>query len=205
VLNPLGIDILWFRWAILLNYPLTILAAEGFERLINGETWVSRNTARKIAFATLALNIVFTTTYVALHPEQQFNKYFGDWNVYKHFIQTSMLQSCIPLRDVEPTIEAIKWVDSLPGNKTLVLHEAFHNWAQIYAKNTRLIRINEQKLSSPIRQNISQLLVALAEKQNTTVYTIWWTNTTWYNMSAPPPQYKPIKTFQEIAVYVYNP
>jgi len=199
------LDILWFRWTILIVYPVAFMAAGGFERLMNGEAPLSRETARRLAVATLVLNVVFTATYLVLPPEGQFNKYFGDWNIYKHFIQTSMLQSCIPLRDIPPTIEAIKWVDSLPGNKTLVLHEAFHNWAQIYAKSTRLVRINEQKLSSPIRQNISQLLVALAEKQNTTVYTIWWTNTTWYNMAQPPPQYKPIKTFQDIAVFIYNP
>ena len=203
VLNPQGLDILWFRWAILLNYPLAVAAARGFERLVRGG--VGGRLGRWVALATLALNIVFTATYLVLPPEQQWNKYFGDWNTYKHYVQTSMLQSSIPLRDVEPTIEAVRWVDSLPGDKVLVLHEAFHNWAQLYARNSRLVRINEQKLSSPLRQNVSQLLLRAASAQNTTVYTIWWVNTTWYNMPRPPPQFKLLKTFQDVAVYVYEP
>jgi hypothetical protein len=203
VLNPQGVDILWFRWAILLNYPVAVAAARGFERLTRGGA--GGRLGRGAALATLALNAVFTATYLALPPEQQWNKYFGDWNAYKQYVQTSMLQSSIPLRDVEPTIEAVRWVDSLPGDKVLVLHEAFHNWAQLYARNTRLVRVNEQKLSSPLRQNVSQLLLQAASSQNATVYTIWWVSTTWYNMTRPPPQFKPLKTFQDIAVYVYEP
>jgi hypothetical protein len=203
-LNPFGFDIHWYRWVILLNYPITITAAKGFELLTSSQSG-KRSIARKVAFGTLVLVFVFTATYIALPPEQQWNKYFGDWNSYKQFIQTSMLQSSIPLKDIEPTIEAIKWVDSLPGNKTLVLHEAFHNWAQLYARHTNLIRIVEPDLTSPTRANISQQLLQLAELQNNMVYTIWWTNTTWYNMPRPPPQFKLIKTFQNIAVYVYQP
>lgn len=202
-LNPQGADVLWFRWAILLNYPVAMAAARGFERLARGEA--GGRLGRGVAFATLALNIVFTATYLVLPPEQQWNKYFGDWNLYKHYMQTSMLQSSIPLKDVEATIEAVMWVDSLPGDRVLVLHEAFHNWAQLYARNTKLIRINEQKLSSPLRQNVSQLLLRVASAQNATVYTIWWVNTTWYNMPRPPPQFKLLKTFQDVAVYIYEP
>jgi len=203
-LNPSGFDIHWYRWVILLNYPITITAAKGFELLTSSRSG-KRSIARKVAFGTLVLVFVFTATYIALPPEQQWNKYFGDWNSYKQFIQTSMLQSSIPLKDIEPTIEAIKWVDSLPGNKTLVLHEAFHNWAKIYARHTNLIRIVESDLTSPIRTNISEQLLQLAVFQNNTVYTIWWTNTTWYNMPRPPPQFKLLRAFQDIAVYIYQP
>jgi hypothetical protein len=203
-LNPSGFDIHWYRWAILLNYPITITAAKGFELLTSSQS-DKRSIARKVAFGTLILVFVFTATYIALPPEQQWNKYFGDWNSYKQFIQTSMLQSSIPLKDIEPTIEAIKWVDSLPGNKALILHEAFHNWAQLYARHTHLVRIYEQDLTSPVRENISRQLLEAAENQSGDVYTIWWLNTTWYNMLQPPPQFKLIKSFQGIGVYRYQP
>lgn len=84
------LDILWFRWTILLVYPVAFLAAGGFERLVKGEAPLSRETARRLAVATLVLNVVFTATYLVLPPEGQFNKYFGDWNMYKQFMQTSM-------------------------------------------------------------------------------------------------------------------
>ncbi len=202
-----NMDFLWFRWTILLVYPIAFASALGAEKLLNGQTPLKPRTARVIALSTLILNAVFTATYLVLPPEHQYNKYFGDWNPYKHYIQTSMLQSSIPLHDVEPTIQAALWVDSQPGNKTLVLHEAFHNWAQLYARNTKLVRVNEQKLSSPIRENTSRLLLTAAQaySRNSIVYTIWWLNNTWYNMTTPPPQFTPVKTFKDIAVYIYNP
>ncbi|ABL79123.1 hypothetical protein [Thermofilum pendens] len=200
-----GTTVLWFRWAILLNYPASLAAGAGLEKLLE-----KPGRARKAALALVAVYASMTATYIALPPEQQFNKYFGDWNIYKHYMQTSMLQNTLPLSDTPSAIQAVKWVDTLPGNKTLVLHEAFHSWAALYAKNSKLIRVGEHMLSAPnqYRPNTAEEILRAARREAATgakVYTIWWVaGKGWYNMPNPPPGFKEVKRFGEIAVYEYQ-
>ncbi|MEZ0345264.1 MAG: hypothetical protein ABWK01_01765, partial [Infirmifilum sp.] len=210
-LSPLtGATVLWFRWAILLAYPLAFASAAGYHRLRGkGLKLGPLKLGKRFAAAALLANLALSATYLALPPKHQYNKYFGDWNPYKHYIPTSMLQNSLPLSDTPEAIQALRWVDQNHPNSTLVLHEAFHNWARLTTHNSKLIRVNEAELSSPLRQNASQRIAALAANASSRgepVYTVWWTpGNGWYNMPSPPPGFHELTTFGKIPVFEYHP
>jgi len=205
--------VLWFRWALLLIYPAIFLSIEGFWKLLNyGRKIVWKfNIGRILALSILFLNLVMSSYYLISLPENQSFKYFGEWNYYKQFIQTSMLQNSISISDTPSVVEAIKWIDKkIAGNDSiLILHEAIDNWARIFINKNKIIRINEVGLSSPIRENIEKILIRLSEeniKNGKKVYTIWWIEGKgWYNMLKLPSQFKEIQRFGNIGIFQYIP
>ena len=205
--------ILWFRWALLLVYPAIFLSIEGFWKLLNyGRKIVWKfNIGKILALLILLLNLIMSSYYLLSLPENQAWKYFGEWNNYKQFIQTSMLQNSISISDTPSVVEAIKWIDKkIAGNDSvLILHEAIDNWARIFIHKNKIIRINEVNLSSPIRENIEKILIRLSEeniKNGKKVYTIWWIEGKgWYNMLKLPSQFKEIKCFDNIGIFQYTP
>lgn len=203
----------WYRWALIIIYPMLFFAVEGLEWLWKAGRNLNRKLklSRLFAISILTVNFIMTAYYVASPPENQI-KYFGDWNNYKAFIPTSMLQNSIPLSDTPYVIKALKWIKSNLNNHetSLVLHESIDNWAGIIiGNNIDRIRINEANISSPNRPNTAEKLIEAAKMklaEGKTVYTIWWANGKgWYNMSTLPSQFQEIIRFGDIAVYKYAP
>ncbi|MEM3871156.1 MAG: hypothetical protein QXE05_01130 [Nitrososphaeria archaeon] len=201
----------WYRWALLLACPIFFYSVEGLDLLWN----VGDKTCKKLkighilAVTILVVNFLMTICYVTILPESQI-LYFGEWNNYKQFIPTSMLQNSVSLRDTPNVIEALTWIESNFNHDkvTLVLHEAMDNWAGITIGETiEHIRIDEVIISSPIRKNTSERLLEVAETEyvkGKDVYTIWWVaGKGWYNMPKLPEQFIEIKHFNNIAVYKY--
>jgi len=204
--------ICWFRWAILLVYPIIFLTIEGTDRLLNiGRKIIWKlNIGKIMVLLILILNLVFSGYYLISLPENQM-EYFGKWNNYKQYIQTSMLQNSISISDTQNVIEALNWMklNIDKENTILVLHEAMYNWARIVARDINSIRIKEIELSSQIRENIEKILIRLSEenmKNGKKVYTIWWINGKgWYEMLKLPSQFKEIQRFGNIGIFQYTP
>jgi hypothetical protein len=222
---------LWYRWALIIAIPVCFFAVEGLERLWKiGKSLSKRGMSVKLqtfsfpahrghrpivragallAIIILAINLFMMSYYIACLPENQIN-YFGDWNNYKSFIPTSMLQNSLSISDTQYVIKALEWVKSnLNNDRTiLILHEAIDNWAMIVLGNgIKRIRINEENVSSPVRENTAKALLKAAEEEATKgkdVYTIWWVEGKgWYNISSLPNQFIEVKRFGDIAVYKY--
>jgi hypothetical protein len=204
---------LWYRWALIIAIPAFFHAVEGLERLWNSGKSLNRRlrVGGAFAIAVLAVNFAMTACYVSKPPESQI-KYFGEWNSYKQFIPTSMLQNSVSVRDTGYVVEALKWIKSnLNNNETaLVLHEAVDNWAGIVlGESIKHVRVNEADISSPVRENTSKRLVEAAEIEHAmgkNVYTVWWADGKgWYNMPTLPECFVEIIRFGDIAVYRYAP
>jgi hypothetical protein len=204
--------IFWFRWAIILVYPMIFLTIEGADRLLNiGRKIIWKfNIGKIMVLLILILNLVFSGYYLISLPENQM-EYFGKWNNYKQYIQTSMLQNSISISDTPNVIEALNWIklNIDKENTIFVLHEAMYNWARIVARDINSIRIKEIELSSQIRENIEKILIRLSEenmKNGKKVYTIWWINGKgWYEMLKLPLQFKEIQRFGNIGIFQYAP
>jgi hypothetical protein len=203
----------WYRWALIITVPAFFFAVEGLERFWKaGKSLSGRIRAGELlAITVLVVNLAMTAYYVACPPENQI-KYFGEWNNYKQFIPTSMLQNSVSIRDTPYVIEALEWIKSNlnNGSTTLVLHEAIDNWAGIIVrKSIKHLRVNEADISSPKRENTSGRLLEAAETQmaeGKNVYTVWWVEGKgWYNMPTLPKQFIEIRRFGDIAVYQYAP
>lgn len=210
VLLPDYSVVLWFRWAILLVYPVVFLSVEGAERL-----WTSRrrflwkfNVERVLVLSILLVNLAMSSYYLTSPPEHQI-KYFGEWNYYTRFIQTSMLQNSVPLSDTPDVVDAMKWLnETVETNSVLLLHEAMDNWARILVRGVEIIRADEVKLSSQVRKNVATTLVQLAEEKaenGSEVYTVWWADGKgWYEMPELPYQFREVQCFGDIGVFQYQ-
>ncbi|MGQ9691316.1 MAG: hypothetical protein ACUVQY_08680 [Thermoproteota archaeon] len=202
--------VLWFRWAILLVYPVILLSVEGLERVwrLGRRLFWRLNLGGALALPIILLNLAMSGYYLTTLPEHQI-KYFGEWNSYKQFIQTSMLQNSVSLSDTPSVIEALKWVgkEAAKSNSVLVLHEAVGYWARILIDEAKIILVKEDGLSSQVRENAAARLVAYAEhyaENGSEVYTVWWVDGKgWYGMPELPPQFKEIQRFGNIGVFHY--
>jgi hypothetical protein len=210
VLLPRYSMLWWFRWAILLVYPLVFISVEGVWRLWTlGRNLVWRlKVGRVLALSVLLLNLVMSSYYLTALPENQI-KYFGEWNRYERFIQTSMLQNSVSLSDMRDVADAMKWLDQVAGSSTvLVLHEAMADWARILIPKFEIVRVAEIEISSPMRRNVATRLVQLAAEKaatNKAVYTVWWVDGKgWYGMPELPPQFTEIRRFGNMGVYQYR-
>jgi len=203
--------VLWFRWAILLVYPVIFFAVDGLEKLWmwGGKHSWKLSVGRFSALFILLVNVALSSCYLAMPPEHQI-EYFGEWNNYKQYIQTSMLQNTVSLADTQSVVEALRWIDErLAGNGVvLVLHEAIDCWAQIIVKNVKHVGVREADLSSQVRENAAARLISLADencKNGSQVYTVWWVDGKgWYGMSQLPPLFSEVKRFGNIAVFKYQ-
>jgi len=193
---------LWFRWIIFMAYPACIYSTEGVHALFS-----KGDGSKAIALAYLCFIGITAGYYLVADPEHAF-PYFADYNPYKAYIQSSMLQSTIPLRDIESTIQAAKWL-SENADGLIVLHEAFYPWAMRSGYLTdKPIVIRERDLSKPYRETFADALIEIANKasDNTQkIYTIWWANGKgWYNVPSLPSEFQLVKSFGDIGVYVFR-
>ncbi len=210
VLLPEYSVLFWFRWAILLVYPMTFMSVEGGEKLwkLGAKIFWKFKVGTLIALAVLTLNLVMSGYYLTGLPEHQI-KYFGEWNHYKRFIQTSMLQNSVSLSDTPNVVKALKWFkeEAAEPNSVLVLHEAMGYWAQILLHDVRIVMVKERGLSSQVRENAAVTLAAYAEdesRRGNEVYSVWWVNGKgWYGMPELSHQFKEVQRFGDIAVFRY--
>lgn len=200
----------WFRWAILLVYPVVFLSVEGIERLWRfGKKLVWKfNVGRVLLLSLLLLNLAMSGYYLTSPPEHPID-YFGKWNNYKLFIQTSLLQNSVSISDTPSVVQAIKWLDEkvVGTDSVLVLHGAMDNWARVLIPRVEVIRVDEIKLSSQIRENAAVRMVQLAEEKaenGSKVYSVWWVDGKgWYGMPQLPPQFAEIQRFGNMGVFQY--
>lgn len=202
----------WFRWAILLVYPIIFLSIEGIEKLWKlKKKYFKIDIGKFLALFILLLNLIMSSYYLLSLPEYQVCKYFGEWNNYKQYIPTSMLQNSISISDTEDVIKAMKWFnENLDKNSSiLVLHEAMSDWARIFISKIKIIRISDIRLSSQIRENLTIKLIRFCEenaKNGNEIYTIWWINEKgWYEMPKLPLKFKEIQHFGNMGIFQYIP
>ena len=161
-----------------------------------------------LALSLLLVNVTMSGYYLTNLPEHQIT-YFGEWNHYKQFVQTSMLQNSVSLSDTQELVEAMEWLrDRVEMDSVILLHEAMDNWARILIQDVEIIRIDEVKISSQVRENVVTRLIQLSEEKadnGSSVYTVWWVEGEgWYNMPKLPSQFKEIQRFGDISIYQYQ-
>lgn len=147
-------------------------------------------------------------SYLTTYPENAY-PYFSSYNSYLGYIQSSMLQNSISLKDTQATVELIKWLDvNFDNASVFIVHEAFYNWAIIYfSHKSSLISIGEEDLSQPSRQTTLQSIVSAssnAVEKGYKAYTIWWKNGKgWYGIPQLPSDFIEAKASGDMALYLY--
>ncbi|MEM2292161.1 MAG: hypothetical protein QXX41_02700, partial [Nitrososphaerota archaeon] len=192
----------WFRWAIFMVYPVLIAFVDGSHRVFTR----SSSKAIKIIIAAYLSAIVFSGAwYLIADPEYAF-PYFADYNPYKMYIQTSMVQSTIPIEDVRSAMRAIEWL-SESCNGLMILHESFYPWARLYNDvQGKVIIVKERDLSRPNRSTFADVLIEISfREKERNICTVWWiSGKGWYNVPSLPGLFKTITCFERICVYEFK-
>lgn len=174
-----------YRWALLLNFPLTLFAAEGLEGL--------RSRSSKIFFAALLASLSISFTFL---PAEAAFPYF---TLCPQYSPSSMLQNTVSLRDCRDVVEALKWVDDNVGREgVLLVHDAFHGWALLYTKE---VEVSCYGYADP-----EGLALSLASNSRKRLYAIWWApGLGWHGQARLPPSFSVVYSSGGIVVYEFEP
>ena len=209
LIYPLATPPLWFRWIIFLVYPMSIYFTEGIYCTLTSKKEDSPRSVKIFAGILIAFIILSAGCYLVAPPEKAF-PYFSDYNPYKAYIQSSMLQSTIPISDIDDVMAALDWIsENADGECMLVLHEAFYPWSLLRGRvKCEVMRVPECDLTKPVKKTFADQLVKISRKfadNGKAVYTIWWVKGKgWYNVPSLPSCFKQLVSYGHIAVYTYT-
>ena len=202
----------WFRWAMMMVYPIMIYFTAGLQALFKVRGRNHLNVVAKAIVVLIVLLMSISSAYYLVATPQNAHPYFSNLNPYKEYVQSSMLQNSLPITDVSPTLHALQWIQThASGKSALVLHEAFYAWAVLEGidrNRFNIVVVREACLSCPDRESALDRMSDESSRlanSGCDVYTIWWVNGQgWYNIPSLPSAFKPIQNWDNIAVYLYQ-
>jgi hypothetical protein len=205
---------LWFRWVVLLVYPLLFFAAEGTDRLWHLASFrgrFARLKPKRVVAAFLAVIFILSAFYVSTTPEYAC-PYFGVANPYLTVIPSSMLQNSISIADNPSTVDCFNWVAQHANNNSVIIaHDAFYYLASVYLPDQQIMFFGTD--TSLWSDNPNGLVTAdkMASAAQTAysggqeVYTFWWCNGKgWYNIESLPSCFEVVYVSGNMAVFVYE-
>jgi hypothetical protein len=203
---------IWYRWIIMLVYPLSIYFIQGISIVLS----FFKNKKYKIIIKTLTfiyILILFLLSmyYLTTYPENS-HPYFSQYNPYLIYIPSSMLQNAISIKDVPATIECIKWLNkNMKYDSKLIVHECFYGFVKLYlepGKNYLLIR--KSKITKEDERRMMDIIIEKSKQEIENgykeIYFLWWKKGYgWYNIPTLPSNYEEKYTAGNIAIYVFKP
>jgi len=169
-----AVDI-WSRWMFLLVYPFTFYAANGFSKVLESQNktislcakcMTPIRISRKKALGILSSAVVLGSLFMATPP---FYDRFGFFTIptVNPYFPSSMLYNSLPLRDVDSTIQVLKWLnEQMNESSALLTHYAFFWWAKLYLDDERVI--------ISFVKNIDKAVDTASGQGYKFLYTIWW-------------------------------
>jgi hypothetical protein len=181
--------VLPFRWILLLTYPLSFYAVEGFFAI----KWNWQKIVYKIAVGFIIA--LLTVSFMVL-PNSGASGYFG---AYPTYVPKSMLQNTIQLSDCQDTANALLWAkNNMPPNGYLLVHEAFYGWATL--------SFNSSQLLPYFFSNPADVVGSIHhDNPSGQLYLIWWVNGTgWYGQPTVSASFNELYHSGNIAIYQYS-
>lgn len=150
---------LWWRWMLMLVYPFTFYAVNGITKILRSSRGAVGSTFRRVKWVRLILIIPFCLGLVFMDPVMQ--------------------GTAVPLRDVDDTIEAMRWLDSeMEDDSALLVHVAFVFLTRAYLDD----RYNRISFKDDIKGAMNLAL----DRGFNDIYFIWWTeNNGRYGVTVP--------------------
>jgi len=180
----------WYRWALMLTYPLAFYAVEAIANI--------KHKPHRL-YASIALGTavtVLTSGFIAMPCDRPFPYYaIPQFQIY---IPSSMLQNTVPLEDCPHVEDCLNWLkQNMDENSILIVHKAFHGWA--------LLHLNPDQIQPYGYGNPETAAQQALQQGHNTVYLIWWTQGKgWHGQPSAPPSFKEVYRSGDIAIYVYT-
>ncbi|MCW3985551.1 MAG: hypothetical protein NWE91_03965 [Candidatus Bathyarchaeota archaeon] len=195
---------LWNRLMLMLVFPLTYYAANGFVRVLHsvkpvavsfrhfGSLKVSKRVAKGLVLASVVCGFVFMTSPTL----------FGRGGVFGlpttvNYLPSTMLSNAVPLSDVDGTVEAFRWVDvTMDGSSCFLAHDALFYWARF--------SLDEQHTIVFFKNDVFGAVSLAAERGYGRFWLVWWnTDIGWYGFKVPQ-GFEEVFSAGRISVYEYG-
>jgi len=180
----------WYRWALMLTYPLSFYAVEAIANIKHKPLRLCAS----IALVTVVA--VLTSTFIATPCDRPFPYYaIRQFQIY---IPSSMLQNTVSLKDCPHVEDCLNWLkQNMDENSILLVHTAFHGWALLHLNPDQILPYGYGNPEAAAKQALQQ--------GHNTVYLIWWTQGKgWHGQPNVPSSFKEVYRSGDIAIYVYT-
>ena len=176
----------WNRWMLMLVFPLTYYATNGFVKGLQstkpvsvslhrlGSLRISKRVAKGLVLVSVVSGFVFMTSPM----------FFGQGGVFclpttVVYIPTTMLSNAVPLCDVDSVVEVFRWVDNMMDeNSCFLAHDALFYWARF--------SLDEQHTIVFFKNDVFGAVSLAAEHGYNRFWLVWWnTDIGWYGFEAP--------------------
>jgi hypothetical protein len=178
---------LWNRWMLMLVYPFTFYAVNGFWKVLKshhthvasdlrwiGWVKISRKSAIGISLVTVVLGLLFMTWPLVS------GRYglFGAPTTWSYFPST-MQSSSVPLQDTEGTVKAIEWLNEhMTDDSAVLVHDVFFYWTELY--------LYKDCIAVFFTSNLEAALNLALKNGFNSLYFVWWNeNIGWYGLTVP--------------------
>lgn len=177
----------WHRWMLMLVYPFTFYAVNGFWRVLksqdtrvaSGLSWMSwMKISRKVAIGISLVTVLLGSLFMSWPLISGRYGLFGIPTTWKYFPST-MQSSTVPLQDTEGTVKVVKWLDEHMRDGSAVLaHDVFFYWTGLYLDKDHVVIF--------FRINLEAALNLALENGFNSLYFIWWNEDIgWYGLTVP--------------------
>jgi hypothetical protein len=195
IISPWFAFDLWYIWAFTLSVPVSIIAFEGFAKLLSKVQL--RHVKVVLAIAVLAPYVVIGVGYMTQPPESPLFYFAG--SPYVSHVATSMLANTMPLQDSIDTVKLLTQLNStMEERSVLLVHESFYGFAAVSIGGHRNI----------IDYNLGDVMSAVAYAKQlgfAKIYWIWWLpGYGWHGVVNPPPGFNIVSPSGRMAIYVFN-
>jgi hypothetical protein len=177
----------WSRWMLMLVYPFTFYAVNGFWKVLKSHgkgaasslrwmSWmkISGKSAIGISLVTVVLGSLFITWPLIS------GRYglFGIPTTWNYFPST-MQSNTVPLQDTEGTVKTIEWLNThMTDGSVVLVHEVFFFWTELY--------LDENHFAIFFTSNLETALNLALENGFNSLYFIWWNEDIgWYGLTVP--------------------
>ena len=135
----------------MLVYPLSFYAVNGITKILRS-IQRTRVRWRKLSERVVRLILVLP---------------FFSGLVFMSFVATGVYGGSVPLRDVNGTIRAMRWLDAQMGDgSALLVHAVFSNWARLY--------LDEGCIRIHFKDNIEGAISVALQRDFNDIYFVWW-------------------------------
>jgi hypothetical protein len=193
---------LWNRYMLMLVFPLTLYAANGFSKVLKKakpsivlpcfcRLKLSCRAAKGLVLVSVVGGFVFMTS-------PMFSGRGGVFGLPTtvNYVPSTMLCNAVPLEDVAGTVEAFQWVDHvMNGDSAFLAHDALFEWARL--------SLSEQHAIVFFKYDVSSAIALAAEQGYRHVWLVWWnTDIGWYGFKVPE-SFHPVFSSGRISVFEY--
>jgi len=194
----------WNRWMLMLVFPLTYYAVNGFVKILHstmpaalslrplGALKVGTRAAKGLVLVSVVCGFVFMTSPMFL----------GRGGVFALpttvvYIPSTMLCNTVPLVDVDGVVEAFRWVDTtMDEDSCLLAHDALFYWARF--------SLNGQCTIVFFKNDVYGAVGLGAEHGCERFLLVWWNRDIgWYGFKVPE-TFKPVYDAGRISVFEYG-